>query len=150
MVRVLAGVALGLAAPSALAAQAVDTSSRYLTGLVEGLSPSARLRLSAAGERWTGRLVSRQPDSLTLTNDRLTRTVALNAIDTVWLRRDRHDALYAAAGFGALMFVLLQLTYDGVDRGSATRNGGILFLGLTTAGMALDGVADEWTRYYPE
>jgi hypothetical protein len=150
LVLVLTGVALRLPAPSALTAQAADTSSRYLTGLVEGLSPSAQLRLSAAGQRWTGRLVSRQSDSLTLSDDRLTRTVAVNAIDSVWLRRDRHDALYAAAGFGALMFTLLQLTYDGFDRGSATRNGGILFIGLTFAGMALDATANEWTRYYPE
>jgi hypothetical protein len=150
VVLVLAGAALGPAAASALAAQAVDSSPAYLTGLIEGLSPSARLRLSAAGERWTGRLESRRPDSLTLASTRLTRTLALNAIDTVWLRRERHDALFAAAGLGALVFVLLQIADDGVDRGSATRLGGLFFVGATTAGMAADALTDEWVRYYPE
>ena len=150
MILALAGVGLGLARPSGLRAQAVDSSAAYLTGLIEGLSPSTRLRLSSAGERWTGRLASRQTDSLTLAGEQSTRTLALNAIDTLWLRREQHDALLAAAGFGALMFVLLQVADDGGDRGSAARIGGVLFLGVTTAGMALDAVAEQWTRSYPE
>jgi hypothetical protein len=150
MLLVLASAAPALTAPSALEAQSMDSSTAYLTGLIEGLSPSAQLRLSAAGGRWTGRLEARRPDSLTLASDRLTRTLALSVIDTLWLRRERHDALFAAAGLGALVFVLLQIADDGVDRGSATRLGGLFFVGATTAGMAADALTDEWVRYYPE
>jgi hypothetical protein len=147
---IVALLRLGLMAaiPSTLPAQvAGDTSSTSLGRLVAGLSPSARLRLSSGGERWSGRLEARHADSLTVVGTAGTRIIPLNAVDTLWLHRESHTGLAAGAGFGALMFALLQL--GGGDRYYATRFGAIIFVGAAAAGVLIDGAADGWSQRYP-
>ena len=125
--RALVWLGLVVAIPSTVAAQvAGDTGSTSLRKLVVELSPSARLRLTSSGERWSGRLEARHADSLT-----------------------SHKGLAAGAGFGALMFALLQLG-NRDDRYYATRLGAIIFVGAAGAGLLIDGASDGWSRRYPE
>jgi hypothetical protein len=141
---------MGAFQPPAVVAQAGDSGAAYLRSVVEQLSPLARVRLQSAGERWTGRLTDREADSLTVVNERKTRTLALQAIDTLWTRRETHEGLLAGAGFGALMFVVLQISEPSYNRSQATRLGGILFLGMATGGMMVDALAERWAQRYPE
>ncbi|HET6836799.1 MAG TPA: hypothetical protein VFH24_02085 [Gemmatimonadales bacterium] len=135
--------------PSTLRAQAAgDTSAISLRRLVAELSPSARLRLISSGQRWSGRLEARQADSLTVASTSGRLTIPLNAVDTLWLRRESHTGLAAGAGFGAVMFALLQLGHGG-DRYTATRLGAIIFVGAAGAGWLIDRTSDRWSRRYP-
>ncbi|HYF38463.1 MAG TPA: hypothetical protein VD930_02160, partial [Gemmatimonadales bacterium] len=139
LILALARLGLMAAIPAGLFAQsAEDTTATSLSRLVTGLSPSARLRLSYGGERWSGRLEARHADSLTIAGTAVTRTIPLAAIDTLWLHRESHTALAAGAGFGALMFALFQLSDD---RYYGTRLGAIIFLGSATAGLLIDGMS---------
>jgi hypothetical protein len=149
LVLALACSALALIQSSPLPAQAVDSSTMYLRGLLKGLAPSTRVQLHSSGQRWKGRVAARQPDSLTIAGWTGTRSLALDAIDTLWLRRESHEGLSAGAGFGALMFFVLQLG-NGGDPVSATRLGGILFLGAAGGGMLIDAASERWVRRYPE
>jgi len=147
LIVMLAPLGLMTAIPPGVSAQAGgDTTATSLSRLVAGLSPSARLRITYGGERWSGRLEARQADSLTIAGNTGNRTIPLNAIDTLWLHRESHTALAAGAGFGALMFALFQL---GDDRYYGTRFGAVIFLGATTAGLLIDGMSDGWSRRYP-
>ena len=147
---VLTLILFWLALGPRLSAQAPDSAGNYLRSVVQQLAPSERVRLQLAGERWTGRLAGRRPDSLTVVNQSRTRTLAIQGIDTLWTRRETHEGLLAGAGFGALMFALLQISEPSYNRSRATRLGGILFLGMATGGMMVDAFAERWTRRYPE
>jgi hypothetical protein len=143
---------LGLigAIPPTLSAQvAGDTGSTALSRLVAELSPSARLRLTSGGQRWSGRLEARHADSLTVAGMSGARTIPLAAVDTLWLHQASHTGLAAGAGFGALMFALLQLGNRN-DRYYATRLGAIIFVGAAGAGLLIDGASDGWSRRYPQ
>lgn len=146
----LVWLGLTVAIHSTVAAQvAADSGSTSLSRLVAELPPSGLLRFTSGGERWTGRLSSRHPDSLTVTSRSQTRTSPLSAIDTLWLRGKSHTALAAGAGFGALMFALLQLGHGG-DRYTATRLGAIIFVGAAGAGLLIDEASERWSQRYPE
>jgi ABC-type uncharacterized transport system YnjBCD permease subunit len=152
MHRLIALAWLGLIAvgPSTVTAQAAaDSGSTSMSRLVASLSPSARLRLTSGGERWTGRLAARSADSLTVTGRTEARTIPLSAIDTLWLRSESHTVLATGAGFGALMFGLLQLGHGG-DRATATQLGAIIFLGAAGTGLLIDAASARWLRRYPE
>jgi hypothetical protein len=150
LISALASLGLIAAVPSIAATQVVrDSGSTSLGRLVAELSPSTRIRVATGGEHWTGRVAARQPDSLTLVSRFHTRTFPLRAVDTLWIRSERHTALAAGAGFGALMFGLLQLGHGG-ERSMATQLGAILFLGGAGAGLLIDAASDRWSRRFPE
>jgi hypothetical protein len=136
--------------PIQLAAQVADSSPNALRQLVEDLPPSAQVRVRTLGSHWTGRLAARPPDSLALAQESGTRTIRLSAIDTLWVRGQKHDALLAGAGFGALMFCLLQIGRGPGDPATSARLGGILFLGAAGGGMLIDAISEQWSRRYPE
>jgi hypothetical protein len=147
----MAWVGVGLLALArGLTAQMPDSSSNILGQMVEDLPPSARLRVGALGTRWTGKLAARRPDSLVLADETGSRPIRLAAIDTLWVRSQRHDGLLAGAGFGALMFSLLQVARGSENRAASTRLGAILFVGAATGGMLIDAVSDRWSQRYPE
>lgn len=146
---VSAGLPILLAAPAAIRAQETDTSSTHLREVIKALPPSTQLRLRSSGERWSGRLAARHTDSLTLAGNLRSRSVALAEIDTLWVRREGHQALLAGAGFGTLMFFLLQIGSGG-DRHTATRLGAIVFLGSVGGGMLIDGASHRWVQRYPK
>jgi hypothetical protein len=135
-----------------LAAQAPDSSTRELRGIIEGLPPAAAVRLGIGPERWTGRLAGSSLNSLTLTDETGVRKVALADVDSLWLRGPReHQALMAGAALGALVFVALQLSDDsGLQRGVRARQGFIIILGTATVGMLMDGISDPWVPQFPE
>jgi hypothetical protein len=110
------------------------------------------VRLTAGGKSWTGRVATRPPDSLSLTNENGTHMVSLGAVDSVWVRGPgKNDGLKAGALFGAIMFGVLQLSRDqGEDPGLSTRLGLILFVGAATGGALIDAVSHRWVRNYPE
>jgi hypothetical protein len=54
--------------PMGLAGQAADSSSHTLRSVVTYLPAGAAVRLTAGGERWTGRVARRSSDSLSLTD----------------------------------------------------------------------------------
>jgi hypothetical protein len=146
---IFAGLPLLLVPPAAMRAQDTDTSCTHLGEVIKALPPSAQLRLRTPGEHWSGRLLAaRHTDSLTLAGNPGRRSVALAEIDTLWVRREGHQALLAGAGFGTLMFFLLQIGSGG-DRHSATRLGAIVFLGSVGGGMLIDGASHRWVQRYP-
>lgn len=149
LIVALARLGLMVGLPWTLSAQvAEDTTFASVSRLVAGLSPSARVRLTSNGKRWTGRLEARHADSLTIAGPTGTRTIPLGAVDTLWLHRESHTALAAGAGFGALMFALLQLG-GGEDRYYGTRIGAVIFVGASLAGLLIDGASDGWRQGYP-
>jgi hypothetical protein len=137
--------------PLRLVGQSPDSSSQALRSLIDALPPAAALRLGIAGERWTGRLAVRSPDSLVLSYESGTRTIRLPAIDTLWLRGPRrHDGLLAGAAFGAVMFALLHLAQDAAgDPWYQNRLGFALFAGAVGGGLLVDAVSDPWIQHYP-
>src|SRR5215213_6233952 len=135
---------------SRLAGQTADSSSNMLRVAVEGLAPSTDLRVGSQGKRWIGRLAGRSPDSLALSNETGTRSIHIAAIDTLWLRREKHDGLLAGAGFGAIMFGLIHIGRNLGDPAQATRFGAAIFLGATTAGLLVDALSTSWVQTYPE
>ena len=135
--------------PAHLAAQA-DSLSHALSQLVEDLPPSAQVRVGTLGSRWTGRLAARPPDSFVLAGETGTRTIRLSTIDTLWVRGQKHEALLAGAGFGALMFCLLQIGRGSGDPATSARLGAVLFLGAAGGGMLIDAVSEQWSRRFPE
>jgi hypothetical protein len=137
---------------SRLGAQAPDSSTRALRGIIEGLPPAAAVRLGVGRERWTGRLARSSNDSLTLNDETGVRQVELADIDSLWLRGPRkHQGLMAGAGLGALVFIALQLTDDsGLQRGAKARQGFTVILGAAAIGMLMDGISDPWVPQFPE
>jgi hypothetical protein len=134
-----------------LAAQSADTSKTQLGAVVAQLPSAAHLRLSVAGERWSGRLAARSSDSLSLADETRTRTVRLAAIDTLWVRSpQRHRGLLGGAAFGALMFGAIQLGGgSSEDPGLHTRMGLAIFAGATVVGLLVDSISMPWERTYP-
>jgi hypothetical protein len=103
----LATMSAGSSAVGALGAQAPDSSTQALRGIIEGLPPAAAVRLGIGRERWIGRLARSSLDSLTLTDETRVRNVTLTEIDSLWLRGPRkHKGLMAGAGLGAIVFVI--------------------------------------------
>jgi hypothetical protein len=145
------GLSLLGTTPAHLAGQSTDSSAIALQALVAALPPSAHVRLASGGERWSGRLAARAPDSLALGDETRPRAVRLTAIDTLWVRGlRRHHGLLAGTGFGALMLGVLQLSGDtGEDPGLNTKLGLILLAGGATAGLLVDAVSDSWVQRYP-
>jgi hypothetical protein len=137
--------------PACLAAQSADSSSNTLPALVGALPPASRVRIATAGERWTGRLTAQPDDSLALITETGRRAARLAAIDTLWTPRPQgHHGLLAGAGFGALMFGVLQLNGDsGEDPGLNTRLGLVLLAGSTALGLSVDAASDRWIARYP-
>jgi hypothetical protein len=150
MVRVLVAAALLVLSPMTLGAQVADSADHTLRELIDGLPPSARIRVGSSGQHWTGRVAARSSDSLSLTLASGTRTLGLAAIDSLWIRGQQHDALLAGAGFGALMFFLLHAARNTGDRSDTSRLGVILFLGASTGGLLVDAVSERWAQRYPE
>jgi len=138
---------------SRLGAQAPDSSTRALRGIIEGFPPAAAVRLGIGRERWTGRLARSSLDSLTLTDETGVRQVKLADIDSLWLRGPRkHQGLMAGAGLGALVVIALQLIDDdsGLQRGAKARQGFTVILGAAAIGMFMDGISDPWVPQFPE
>jgi hypothetical protein len=134
-----------------LAAQARDSSTQVLRGIIEALPPAAAVRLGIGPQRWTGRLAGSPPNALTLTDETGIRKVTLSDIDTLWVRGPRkHEGLTAGAALGALVFVTLQLSDgSGLQRAGRARQGFMIILGTAMAGMILDGIADPWVAHFP-
>jgi hypothetical protein len=150
LILLLTWLGMNVTIPSTLPAQVTgDSSSTSLSRLVAELPPSTRLRFTSGGARWSGRLAARHADSLTVAGRSGTRTIPLSTVDTLWLRRESHTGLAAGAGFGALMFGLLQLG-NGGDRATATQLGAIIFLGAAGTGLLIDAASARWSRRYPE
>ena len=136
--------------PSLSEAQGSDSTQHALRDLIEGLPPSARVRLGSAGERWEGRITDRDSDSVVVLGEAGPRTFDIPAIDTLWLRGEKHDGLLAGVGFGAVMFSLLLISRGKEERAMNVRLGTILLLGSATAGLLVDAVSERWTQWYPE
>jgi hypothetical protein len=145
------GFSLLGARPAGVAAQSADSSSSELSALIAALSPASIVRIATAGERWTGRLAASLPDSLVLITEAGRRAVRLASVDSVWARGpQRHHGLLAGAGFGALMFGLLQLKGNSAeDPGLNTRLGLVLLAGSTALGLLVDAASDRWVQRYP-
>jgi hypothetical protein len=145
-------IGVGSSVVGGLGAQAPDSSTRALRGIIEGLPPAAAVRLGVGRERWTGRLARSSNDSLTLNDETGVRKVKLADIDSLWLRGPRkHQGLMAGAGLGALVFVALQLSDNsGLERGARARQGFTVILGAAAIGMLMDGISDPWIEQFPE
>ena len=143
-------ILVGLLVPRWLAAQSPDSTAKTLAKVVESLPPAAVVRLSTTGDRTSGRVVTRNADSLVIQHATGQRSVALAGIDSLWVPARRHRALLAGAGFGAILFGVLQLSGNSAeDPGLNTKLGLALFAGATGLGLVLDAAADPWTRRYP-
>lgn len=145
------GFSLWATSPASLTAQSADSSSSALPAIVDTLPLASRARIAIGGERWTGRLGNLSRDSLTLITEAEKRAVRLAAIDTLWTPKPRrHHGLLAGAGFGALMFGLLQLGGNSSeDPGLNTRLGLILLAGGTALGLLVDAASNGWVQRYP-
>jgi len=149
-VRALLGLCLVGTAPLTVVAQTADSAAATLPELVANLPSGTSVRLATHGSRWTGRLGAPSVDSLTLTDEAGTRTLRVAAIDSMWVRRKSHTGLLAGAGFGALMFGVLQLGGgSSEDPGLNTDLGLAIFAGALAAGLAVDAVSDPWLQRYP-
>jgi hypothetical protein len=137
--------------PACLSAQSADSSSSTVSALVGALPPASSARIATGGERWTGRLAAQPEDSLALITEAGRRAVWLAAIDTLWTSRpQRHQGLLAGAGFGAVMFGVLQLSGNSSeDPGLNTRLGLILLAGGTAVGLLVDAASNRWVQRYP-
>jgi hypothetical protein len=136
--------------PRALAGQSPDSSVRNIAALIASLPPAAVVRLSMSGDRTSGRVVSRTADSLVVQHETGRRSVAIAAIDSLWVPARRHRGLLAGAGFGAVMFGVLQLSGESAeDPGLNTKLGLMFIAGSTAFGLILDAVSDPWSRRYP-
>jgi hypothetical protein len=145
-------IGVGSSVVGGLEAQAPDSSTRALHGIIEGLPPAAAVRLGVGRERWTGRLARSSNDSLTLNDETGVRKVKLADIDSLWLRGPRkHQGVMAGAALGALVFVALQLSDNsGLERGARARQGFTVVLGAAAIGMLMDGISDPWVEQFPE
>jgi hypothetical protein len=137
--------------PARLACQAVDSSGHDMGAVIAQVPFAGQLRIATAGERWTGRLAARTPDSLALSRETSTRSVSLADVATLWaLGRQRHSGLLSGAGLGALLFGLLQLGGgSGEDPGLNTKLGLVLLAGTTTLGLLVDATSQPWEQRYP-
>jgi hypothetical protein len=148
---VLLGLCLVGTAPPIAVAQAADSPATTLPKLVSDLPTGTSVRLTSGGSRWTGKVSVRSPDSLELTNEAGARRLRVAAIDSLWVQdRRSHTGLLAGAGFGALMFGVLQLGKgSSEDPGLNTSLGLAIFAGALAAGIAVDAVSDPWVQRYP-
>jgi len=135
--------------PVALTGQSAD-SAGALPALIAAVAPAASVRLATGGQRWSGTVALQPGDSLALVTAEGKRGVHLSSIDSLWVRRPQpHHGVLAGAGFGALMFGLLQLEDTVEDPGLNTRIGLALLAGGIAAGLLVDAVSDPWVRRFP-
>jgi hypothetical protein len=149
--RALLGLCLSGVVSPHVAAQTTDSTRPALSQAVSDLPSGLTIRLATREGRWSGRLEATSADSLTLSDERGTRTLRMAAIDSLWVRgRKSHNGLLAGAGFGALMFGVLWLgARSSEDRWITARLGTAIFAGALAAGVAVDAVSDPWVQRYP-
>lgn len=136
--------------PSVVTAQGADSTQHALRELIEGLPPSARVRLGSGGERWDGRITDRASGSVVLLGQTGSRSFQIPAIDSLWLRSEKHEALLAAVGLGALVSSVLFISGSSENRAATTRQAGYFLLGAASLGLFMDTVTEEWKQWYPE
>jgi hypothetical protein len=129
----------------------VDSAAVSLPEVLADLPSGTSVRLATSSGRWSGKLGARSPDSLTLRDETGTRTLSLAAIDSVWVPgRRSHRGLLGGAGFGALMFGVLQLSGESSeDPGLNTQLGLVILAGALAAGLVVDAISDPWVQRYP-